>query len=48
LSTDTNSNSSGGGGSTTQLTMLGLVLALGWRRIKLPNKADKLQLSEQK
>ena len=39
LPTDTNSSSSGGGGSTTLLTMLSLVLALGWRRVKLPNKA---------
>ena len=46
--TDTNSNSSGGGGSTTLFSMLGLALALGWRRVKLPNKAHKLQLSEQK
>tara|TARA_Y100000780_G_scaffold81513_1_gene73820 strand:- start:27 stop:986 length:960 start_codon:yes stop_codon:yes gene_type:complete len=48
LPTDTNSNSSGGGGSTTLFSILGLALALGWRRVKLPNKAHKLQLSEQK
>ena len=48
LPTDTNSNSSGGGGSTTLFSMLGLLLAFGWRRVKMPDKAHKLQLSEQK